>query len=241
MPTMQAQPMAPQAAPTPQGGGWQDRLRATQPQQPPKQAQPAPAIGGPGNMPQVPQYGGPNKSPPPRPMPGSGQPTPMQPPKAKPKFGQHMRDMRKNYRGGMQAAGLNPAQIRQKMQAMRKHQRVNRSEYANQYMQRRTQPPQPMRDNRMAPAPLRQAPQPMRDNPMAPAPAPANRWAGNPLQAAPQAPTVQPGQMDERFNDRGRPTPSRANLMPQQMKGSWAQRMSGGMRGAPSNAPMPKV
>ena len=47
------------------------------------------------------------------------------------------------------------------------------------------------------------------------------------------------GQMQERFNQRGRPVASRANLLGNQQN-TWQQRMAGGMRGNPQAAPMPQ-
>ena len=219
-----------------------------------------------GNHPQqtAPMYGRP------APMPQTSGPLPAQAmPAQQPqqqgggRFRDHMKNMRQGYRSSMKAAGLPRQQIKQKMNAMRKHQRGNRSEYANQYM----------RDQLSQQQPPQQGPQMGLMNPMQPAPnynpitqmqgaingntaltgqqqqealqqlpqmqaQPANRWADpgyGPAPAAPAMPQVQPGRMDERFNDRGRPTASRANLVPAQQRGSWAQRMNGGMRGAPRN------
>jgi len=247
------------------------------PQRPPqRQPQQQPAYGGGQRQPyNPPQQAQPAQRPPNR-WSDSMQP---QQPQGGGNFKGYMRDMRQGYRGSMQAAGLPKGQIQQKMKAMRKDQRANKSQIANQYMREQTQRQQQgqmqgdMRyrgneqggNNRWQqqigsnvpgrPAnpgdqeyytrhignsgPIRQAPQQG-----------GNRWQqaqgqmGNAILSNPNLSGAEQqqamGQVQEQFNQRGYPTSSRANLLPQQQQGSWAQRMSGGMRGAPGSAPMPR-
>jgi len=213
-------------------------------------------------------------------------------------FRQHMQNMRSNYRGQMQAGGLDKNQIQQRMKAMRQHQRSNRSQYANQYMKQQVQqPPAPMQgyqqpqmqpgipnslsegSGQLTPGLMNPSAQPQMNaaiygNPTLSAPeqqqamqGPSNRWnppapgqmpgqgqmqqahdmyanpstpAQPPSNKAGPTPQIQQPQRQnpyERFNQRGRPAPSRANLLPAQQN-TWKQRMSGGMRGSPGAAPM---
>lgn len=72
---------------------------------------------------------------------------------------------------------------------------------------------------------------------------PVQQWMPPSWQRRPPQPPVQQLQRRqlERFNQRGMPAPSRANLLPQQQAGSFMQRLYGGRRGAPGGMPMPPM
>lgn len=141
-------------------------------------------------------------------------------------FNAYMSNMRKQYRGSMQGRNLSREQISQNTARMQAHQKQNRSQIANQYM-REQMPAQ-------------------RQNPWSqPMPAQGARKRG--MAAVYGNPGLSQGEMGqvagsamEQFNQRGMPTASRANLLPQQQQGAWQQRMAGGMRGNPRGAPMPR-
>lgn len=174
-------------------------------------------------------------------------------------FRQYMQTMRDGYRSSMQSAGLDEKQVQQRMQAMRQYQRSNRSQYANQYMQERMQPPQQQQpwqqqQKQLQPGLMETPAQPgftpqqrmdVYNNPTLSAEQQRAQLPANPSMpqspvAPPSAarPPAQPARQNpyEKFNQRGRPAPSRANLLPAQQN-TWKQRVSGGMRGAPASAP----